>query len=111
MRKAHPKSSCNNEADRCYHCYVYQFMRENGRWGNWSMVAIETLNAVKKIEEAQNMERQYIEQLIASCDKKRPITTKDYLRELPKTIQRTTQRSNTNKVERLLPTKQSTTAR
>jgi len=40
-RKAGHKFACNNETDKGYNLKIYQTIRNNGGWQNWSMVLIE----------------------------------------------------------------------
>jgi hypothetical protein len=40
-RKAAHKSRCNTETDKGYNLKIYQTIRANGGWENWSMVLIE----------------------------------------------------------------------
>jgi hypothetical protein len=58
-RNAH-KSDCNNKEKRSYNLYVYQFIRSNGGFQNWSMVEIELFNARDK-KNLHRRERYWIE--------------------------------------------------
>lgn len=40
-RKSMHKSVCHNPNQRCYNLKLYQYIRENGGWDNFSMVEIE----------------------------------------------------------------------
>jgi len=40
-RKAQHKYNCATETYKCYNLKIYQTIRANGGWGNWSMVLIE----------------------------------------------------------------------
>jgi hypothetical protein len=40
-RKNNHKSICNNENNKKFNFKVYQMIRENGGWSNWSMIEIE----------------------------------------------------------------------
>ena len=43
-RKASHKSKCNNEKNKLYNLNIYQIIRENGGWSNWSMIEIEKIS-------------------------------------------------------------------
>ena len=43
-RKCHHKHRCNNTDNNSYNLYVYQFIRDNGGFDNWSMIQIESFN-------------------------------------------------------------------
>jgi hypothetical protein len=55
---------------------LYNFIRENGGWVNWSMIQIETCNYNNK-REAEMKERYWIETLNAKLNCNMPITTKE----------------------------------
>ncbi len=40
-RRCEHKSRCNNEKDKAYNKYLYQFIRANGGWENWSVIEVE----------------------------------------------------------------------
>lgn len=61
-RKRNHKKACNNENDRQHHFKVYQFIRDNGGWNNWSIEIIEEVNVNDK-KELRKLERKYIESL------------------------------------------------
>jgi hypothetical protein len=75
-RKNKHKHSCNTETNKSYNIYVYQFIRENGGWTNWTMVLIEEIKCNNKLE-ACKVERKYIEELQASLNKIIPTRTKE----------------------------------
>jgi hypothetical protein len=54
---------------------VYQFIRANGGWDNWSMIQIEQYNATDK-RSLETRERHYIEQLGATLNKQIPCQTR-----------------------------------
>ena len=54
-RKQQHKSNCNNSDYN-----VYQFIRNNGNWQNWSMIEIENINVNNK-RKLETKEREYIE--------------------------------------------------
>ena len=78
-KKAH-KSICNNENNRRYHLNVYQFIRNNGNWDNWSMIQIEQYKATDK-RNLETRERYYIEQLGATLNKITPAQTQEEIRQ------------------------------
>ena len=55
---------------------LYNFIRENGGWDNWTMIQIETCNCNNK-REAEMKERYWIETLNAKLNCNMPITTKE----------------------------------
>jgi hypothetical protein len=59
-RKNAHKTVCNNKGNRSYNLYVYQFIRSNGGFQNWSMVEIELFNARDK-KDLYRRERHWIE--------------------------------------------------
>ena len=77
-RKSQHKSNCNNEKSRGYNLKVYNFIRENGGWENFSMVQIEEYNCNNK-REAESRERYWYEELNAKLNSICPIRTqKEY---------------------------------
>ena len=66
-RKNAHKSTCYNEARPEYNYKVYRFIRENGGWGNWSMVEIEKFSC-NDPNEAHTRERYWIETLNATLN-------------------------------------------
>ena len=78
-RKAQHKSKCNNENDRKYSINVYQFIRNNGNWNNWSMIMIEEYKICKNQLESNARERYWIELLEAKLNSQIPTRTmKEY---------------------------------
>ena len=49
-RKANHKSNCNNSGGKIYNLKVYQTIRDNGNWDNWSMIKIEDYPCNDKLE-------------------------------------------------------------
>jgi glucosamine 6-phosphate synthetase-like amidotransferase/phosphosugar isomerase protein len=72
-RKNQHKTLLNNES--CNR-KVYEFIRANGGWNNWSMLQIEDYNCQNK-REAEMRERYWIETLQSSLNCNIPITTKE----------------------------------
>jgi hypothetical protein len=73
-RKGHHKNSCNNENSVGYNLYIYQFIRKNGGWLNWSMIELEKINCID-VNEACKNERRYFELLGATLNIKVPSRT------------------------------------
>ena len=66
-RKYDHNRNCNNKNSKKYHFKVYQFIRDNGGWSNWSMEIIEEVN-VNDGNELKKLERKYIESLNSSLN-------------------------------------------
>jgi hypothetical protein len=73
-RKNNHKTNCCNENSNNYNLYVYNFIRDNGGWNNWTMVQIEMYNCNNK-REAEIRERYWIETLNAQLNCVNPITS------------------------------------
>lgn len=71
QRKHGHKRSCYNEKDKKYKQYVYEFIRNNGGWDNWSMIEIENVNCKNK-REAEALEHYWIEKLHALLNSNKP---------------------------------------
>jgi hypothetical protein len=77
-RKRQHKSNCNNEKNKNYNFNVYQFIRNNGGWNNWSMIMIEEYSCSSLLE-ATKRERELIEELKANLNSQVPSRTiKEY---------------------------------
>jgi len=70
-RKNQHKTSCININDKKYDQYVYQFIRENGGWDNWSMIQIQEHNCKNK-REAEATEHFWIEKMGAKLNSNKP---------------------------------------
>ena len=77
-RKNYHKSTCSNERNENFNMPVYQFIRNNG--GYWDMILMQTKQRENALEAKQN-ERIFIEELQASLNQKRPITTLEEYKE------------------------------
>jgi len=66
-RKCEHKRVCNNEADKHHHYKIYQTIRANGGWDNWSMLEICKYPCASN-EEARAEERRFYEILNASLN-------------------------------------------
>ena len=74
-RKQQHKDACNNPNSTSYSSLVYETIRANGGWINWSMIEIIKLSCVDG-NEARRIERSYIESLEATLNSiKRPIVS------------------------------------
>lgn len=71
-RKSKHKSVCNNPDSQNYHLKVYQFIRNNGGWDNWSMIMIERYPDCIDNNDRDKRERYWIEQLNATLNKQMP---------------------------------------
>lgn len=77
-RKLKHKDKCNNENALHGKTFVYQFIRENGGWDEWEMIAIETYPCENK-RELEIRERFHIETLKPKLNKRIPTRTqKEY---------------------------------
>jgi DNA-binding transcriptional MocR family regulator len=70
-RKYTHKSSCTRTTSSQYNYYVYQFIRANGGWDNWSMILVEDYNASTK-RNLELRERYWLETLKATLNKQLP---------------------------------------
>jgi len=71
-RKTQHKTCCNNEKDKKYNFTVYQFIRENGGWNNWEVVMLEEYPECRSGEELLKYEREHMEMLGATLNKRVP---------------------------------------
>ena len=74
-RKCTHKSACNNENDKSYNYHVYNFIRNNGGWDNWSMILLREYSTTNK-KQLERKERKYIEKLGATLNSHIPTRTK-----------------------------------
>ncbi len=75
-RRCCHKHSCNNELNKGYNMKIYQTIRANGGWDNWSMIQICEFPC-KNYEEARTEERRHYELLNASLNTYKPIISQD----------------------------------
>jgi hypothetical protein len=66
-RKWNHKSDCTNINSKKYNFKVYQFIRDNVNWVNWSMILIEMFQCVNHLECLQR-ERYWCEHLNATLN-------------------------------------------
>jgi len=77
-RKRCHKKNCNNPNSKEYNYNVYQFIRENGGFENWSMVLVEKYPC-NDILELKSRERHFIELLETRLNSQIPMRTdKEY---------------------------------
>jgi hypothetical protein len=77
-RKGQHKQCCNSEKSKKYNRKVYQTIRTNGGWDNFTMVEIEKYPCIDS-NEARTRERHYYELLNASLNMFYPIRSgKEY---------------------------------
>ena len=67
-RKSYHKSACNDIHNNDHNMKVYQFIRDNGGWNNWSMIEIEKYPC-NDGNEARKRERHYVELLGAQLNR------------------------------------------
>jgi transcription-repair coupling factor (superfamily II helicase) len=87
-RKYRHKSDCTNANSEKYNLKVYQFIRNNGNWHNWSMVLIEMYPCTNHLESSQR-ERFWCENLNATLNSMVPsrsqkeytVDNKEHIRE------------------------------
>jgi hypothetical protein len=72
-----------NENSEKYHLNVYQFIRLNGEWRNWSMILVEEYPC-DNYNQALARERHWCEQLNGDLNTILPIRTEEESKELPK---------------------------
>lgn len=74
------KANTLNSNNKDYNMYVYNFIRNNGGWDNWNIIMIEQYPCNNKLE-ATKRERELIEELKATLNKRIPFKTIDELKE------------------------------
>jgi len=62
LRKYQHKNACNNENAVGYNTPIYNFIRDNGGFENWSMILIDYTPCNTKLE-LLKIEREYIEKI------------------------------------------------
>ena len=92
-RKSKHKGKCSLEGNRDYHLYVYQFIRENGGWGNFDMILIKTVECNNSLE-ARKVERDLIEELEATLNQRCPYQTEEGKKEKKKEWSKTNYENN-----------------
>lgn len=82
-RKAQHKFSCNKETCKEYNYKVYQFIRDNGGWDNFSMIMIHEASVENKLQK-EKLEREYIEEMKPTLNNNIPTRTLKEYREANK---------------------------
>lgn len=80
IRKNQHKNTCNNVDDKSYNLPVYQFIRENGGFQNWIMVAVVEIEFENRMV-LNACEREWIENLHATLNRVVPTRTQKKYRE------------------------------
>lgn len=75
-RKRSHKNACNSPTNRNYHLKIYQTIRANGGWDNWTIVVIENFPC-NNGEQARTRERYWYDCLNAGLNSIRPLITAD----------------------------------
>jgi len=75
-RKCNHKYICNNMKSEKHNLRIYQIIRENGGWDNWSMLLVEKFPCKDKYE-ACKREREVYEELEAKMNTFRPYRTQE----------------------------------
>ena len=75
-RKCGHKTCCNNKKHKAHNLKIYQIIRENGGWENWSMLLVEKFPCKDK-HEACKRERELYEELGAKMNTLRPYRTQE----------------------------------
>ena len=78
-RKANHKRSCTKPSDKDYYQPVYQYIRDNGDWENWTMIIVRKYPHLTDKHQLRQKESKYIIKLKASLNKRIPLRTpKEY---------------------------------
>jgi hypothetical protein len=75
-RQYEHKCNCTNDKSKKYNLKVYEKIRSNGGWANWSIIEVEKYSC-KNTNQASERERHFYDLLNASLNSYRPIITKD----------------------------------
>lgn len=73
-RKSRHRSVCKNDSDKNYNLPIYQFIRDNGGFQNWTFILIEKYPTETK-EDLLFRERYWTEQMKPSLNRITPIVT------------------------------------
>ncbi len=105
QRRNRHKHACNNENGKGYNLYLYKFIRENGGWGNWSVIQVEKYEYNTK-PELHARERHFIETLHAELNKQVPTRTdREYYEDNKEKIAETHKLYNQNNKEAIAENK------
>jgi hypothetical protein len=83
-RKCSHKLNCNNENNKDYNCYVYQFIRKHGGWDNWNMIQIEEYPCNNK-REAEARETYWMKELKSTLNSYISFRTEEEKKQYQKT--------------------------
>ena len=86
-RKYHHKHNCNNINSKVYNLKIYQIIRDNGGWDNWSMVMIENYPCNNNLEALQR-ERYWFEIFNADMNTRKPCISEEEEKEYQKVYQK-----------------------
>ena len=75
-RKSEHKSSCCNENKKDYNYKIYQTIRTNGGWENWSMISIESYPCNNGLE-TRRLERYWYEKMKPTMNTSLPYISKE----------------------------------
>ena len=62
-RRNQHKSKCNNTKSKGYNLPLYQIIRSNGGWRNWSLIVIDEYKDCTNGEEARTREREWFDKI------------------------------------------------
>ena len=80
-RKSQHKGACNNVKSKKHNINVYQFIRANYGWYNWSVIVVEEFPCDSKIQ-LETRERYHMESLKATLNRAVPTrSTKEYYKD------------------------------
>ncbi len=74
-RKNQHKNCCNNKSQTNYFLNIYQFIRDNGGWNNWTMIKIEDYPC-NSLLDATKRERELLEEFKPNLNYNIPARTK-----------------------------------
>ena len=75
QRQLAHKYSCINDNSTNYNCKLYQIIRKNGGWNNWTMNIVNFFNCANKTE-AREKEQEYYKLLCATLNSVEPLPNK-----------------------------------
>jgi hypothetical protein len=92
-RKYKHRQNCEDQNNPKYNFKIYQIIRENGGWNDWSMIEIEQYNC-KNENEAKLRERYWYEKLQSKLNSIIPIKTESEHKEYQKIYRDTHKEGN-----------------
>ena len=87
QRKKDHKKACNNEKNKNHNIYVYQFIRNNYNYENWSFIILEYINQNELNSDHTNLhkrERYWIELLLPKLNLRIPTRSQQEWRDANK---------------------------